>query len=330
VSRNEDYWQTDADGNPLPYLDSIEFRPVPDGPQRVTGVQTGNLTIMHTSAATSIVELRDSAEGGDIGLVESDSYGETGYWQLNTAIPPFDNKLAREAAWLAYDRETYNQIQNQGILTPSTGPFAPGNMGNLDDSGLPEFDLEAARAKVEEYETETGQSLEFAISSTNDPTTLAGAQLFQQMLEDAGMSVSIRSTDQAQLINEALAGDFQMNTWRNHPGGDPDTQYVWWKSGSPVNFGKITDTEIDRLLDEGRVSSDEAERTQIYEDLNRRFASELYNLWSDYTLWAIGTATNVHGVFGPNLPDETGQSGDIAVSPGLGTGHPLLGLYVSE
>ena len=28
--RNDSYWATDPDGNALPYLDSISFRPIPD------------------------------------------------------------------------------------------------------------------------------------------------------------------------------------------------------------------------------------------------------------------------------------------------------------
>lgn len=95
--------------------------------------------------------------------------------------------------------------------------------------------------------------------------------------------------------------------WRNHGGGDPDLQYVWWYSTSPVNFGKFNDPEIDRLLDEGRSEADPAKRIAIYKDLNRRFGSELHNLWAWYTLWATGYQNNVSGVAGVPLPDGGGM-----------------------
>ena len=45
--------------------------------------------------------------------------------------------------------------------------------------------------------------------------------------------MKIKPEEQAALINDAIGGKFQAVTWRNHPGGDPDTQYVWWYDGNP-------------------------------------------------------------------------------------------------
>ena len=44
------------------------------------------------------------------------------------------------------------------------------------------------------------------------------------------MSVEIITVDQSTQIDTAIAGDFEAIGWRNHPGGDPDKQYIWWKS----------------------------------------------------------------------------------------------------
>ncbi len=158
------------------------------------------------------------------------------------------------------------------------------------------------------------------LSNTDDPDTVQSGDLIQQQLEAAGITVSRRTTDQANLINTAIQGDFQMLQWRNHPGGDPDTQYVWWHSGLPTNFGRINDPEIDRLLEEGRAEPDPDARQQIYEDLNRRFAEEAYNLWTYYTIWSVPHAPTVNGVLGPALPDGSDPF------TGLATGHPVDGI----
>ena len=66
-----------------------------------------------------------------------------------------------------------------------------------------------------------------------------------------GVTVNLPApVDEAQIINLALAGKTDAFLWRNYPGSDPDTLYVWFHSGSPVNFNKINDPVIDKALGE--------------------------------------------------------------------------------
>lgn len=322
--KNEDYWAKDADGNQLPYLDSIEFRPIADGNARVNGILSGELDITHIGQATDIETVRDEAENSDLNVIESPEYGEVGYQMLNVSKAPFDNKVARQAVQAAVDMETYNQTINLGILTNANGPFAPGEVGYEKDTGWTGYDESKAKDLVAQYESETGGPLEFTLLSTPDPGTVKSVQLLQQMFIEAGMKVDLRQVEQATLIDEAIAGNFQMMDWRNHPGGNPDGQYDWWKGGSVVNFSKINDPELDRLLDAGRASADPAERQQIYGQVSERFASEVYNLWMQWTLWTVVSQGNVHGVFGPPLPNGAKPF------EGLATGHSVAGLWVEQ
>ncbi|MCZ7629587.1 MAG: ABC transporter substrate-binding protein [Microthrixaceae bacterium] len=88
ASRNEDYWRTDADGNHLPYLDSVEFRPFVDGDARVNALLSGQVQAMQTGGATEIVALEDAAEAGEISLETSGEYPDVSYGLLNVAKPP--------------------------------------------------------------------------------------------------------------------------------------------------------------------------------------------------------------------------------------------------
>ena len=54
-----------------------------------------------------------------------------------------------------------------------------------------------------------------------------------------------------------------------------------------------------------------------------QFASEVYNVWGSYTIWSISSAPNVHGLLGPTMS----IGGNF---PGLGTGHYVTGMWVSE
>jgi peptide/nickel transport system substrate-binding protein len=325
ATKNPNYWGKDADGNQLPYLDSIEFRPIIDGAQRVNLLQSGEIQAMHTSFATQIDTLRSL--GDDVNLIESDKFGEVGYYMLNAAEGKvFSNQTARLAAAHAIDRERINEVRGLGIPTVANGPFAPGNIGNLaeGENDFPEYDLDEAKRLVAEYESTTGNEFRIKLSNTTEPDTVATADMLEEMLTDAGIKVDRDQFEQAQLINNALAGNFDMIQWRNHPGGHPDLQYNWWATGSPVNFGRIADPELQSLLDQGRAATTPEEEATAYEDLNRLFAEKVYNIWQSYAIWAVGTSPEVQGILGPELPDGGKPF------PGLATGHPVSGMWFAR
>jgi peptide/nickel transport system substrate-binding protein len=323
AEKNPNYWAKDAEGNQLPYLDEVTYVPIVEVAQRVNALESGDINAMHTSDPSTISDLRGIADSGDISLTESTKFGEVTYIMLNSSTPPFDNIKARQALAYAFNFDDYNAVRGKGILTRATGPFAPGNVGNLDDTGLPSFDLDKAKELVQEYETETGQPLNFTYTTTQAASTVADAEFLKEQAEAAGMGVEIVTVDQSTQIDTAIQGDYEAIGWRNHPGGDPDEQYVWWNSTYPTNFGRIKDADIDNLLEEGRTTPDQDARVGIYEDLNRRFGEEVYNLWNYYTPWVVATANNVHGVLG-----EGPSSAEPF--PGLAVGNPVTYMWVQQ
>jgi peptide/nickel transport system substrate-binding protein len=71
VVRNEAYWATDADGDRLPYLDEIVFRPIVDTSQLVNAVESGRADLAHFHELSDASTLHDLRDQGRIGLVES-------------------------------------------------------------------------------------------------------------------------------------------------------------------------------------------------------------------------------------------------------------------
>lgn len=302
LEANPDYWQKG-----YPKVDELIFRPVSESQSRLNGLQSGELDIIQTSNSLSIVEMQDRANNGDIKLLATDDGAEVAYLMLNTAKPPFDSEDARQAIAWAGDAKEINEIRNKGLNTIANGPFPP-------DSPVydPEFvrghNLKKAKQFVKKWKAANpGETLSFEYATQPEPDTLAIAQLVKEQQAKAGIEVSIRTIDQATLINDVLAGNFQGAGFRNHPGGDPDTQYAWWHSGSPVNFGRINDPVIDQALEEGRVELDPDKRIEIYQRLNQQFFEKMYNLWSWYTYWAVGYQDDIGGVKGAPLPDKVGK-----------------------
>jgi peptide/nickel transport system substrate-binding protein len=170
---------------------------------------------------------------------------------------------------------------------------------------------------------EGGGSPSLILTVQADPTLLARGEIIQNQLSKIGIDVKIQTVDQATLVSDAIAGSYQAMTFRRHPGGEPDMQYIWWYGvENPINFARITDPEIDRLLDLGRSELDPQKRREYYEAVSRQFGKQVWNVWLNYTPWAVAMAQDVHGVLAVELPDGAGKP-----FTGLATGHPLVGMW---
>ena len=123
----------------------------------------------------------------------------------NATEPPFDNQTARSAIANALQIDLANEIQGKGIPEIANGPFAPGSLGYVEDTGCPGATSRRRGDLVEQYEAETGQPLKFKITATPEPDTRRRPSSRPRCFEEAGMEVSITSLDQSSLITAAIA-----------------------------------------------------------------------------------------------------------------------------
>lgn len=324
LERNPDYWLKDANGNQLPYLDRIEYRPVVQASSRINGVLSGNLDMTSAISPQDYQTVEDSEADGTLNNTRSEVFAQPSFLQLNIAKAPFDNKNARLALITALDMDTFNDTVNLGIPKIANGPFAPGSTGYVEDTGYPTYDPDASKEYVAAYEAETGQQLKFSLIAPPDPEVIAAMALIQDMAKKVGVTVTLDQMEVAAMVSTAIAGNYEAMAFTNFPGGDPDENRVWWYGGSPVNLSRFNDPQINELLDEGRATSDKEARQRIYGDINRRFGSEGYMVWLNWSMSNIVTSSDVHGVFGPRLPN-----GDDP-SKALVTGHSMAGVWRDE
>jgi len=327
VKKNPNYWLSDKDGTKLPYLDEITFVPQPNPDQRSNGYESGQFTVMHTNSA---IQLDRLGKKSDTTIVrEQPGRREVSYGLILVGEQsPLSNRNARLAINHAVDIEKINEITNLGKNTVARGPFDEDVLGYTEDTGQPEYDVDAAKKAAAAYKADTGKDLSIRIAFTADPEVRQIVELIVQDLRAVGIEATPVETDQGQLVNDALAKKFDLFWWRNHWGTDPDTQWLWWYSGSLPNFNQINDPEIDGYFEQGRVSTDPSEREKIYTDLNKRMGSQAYNLWGWYADWAVISTAQVKGITGPALPDANGAPSDVRPYPIFAGWHLLSGTWV--
>lgn len=312
VKRNPDYWQKDADGNQLPYLDGMEFRVIEDSETASQALQSGDIDMFSTSAAAVISEFRGMAD--QFPMTEQSSLTETNYILIDLDKPgPLQDARVRCALSKAVDRTELNDLTADGILQIANGLFSPGQEGYLEDNGFnTDQDIEGAKALLADYQAENPGDITVTYGTTVSNINAQVAELLQGYWSQIGVTTNIIQVPQDQFITKALFGDpeFFMFGWRNHAGVTIDNQYFWWHSsaaapdgGLALNFGRLRDPIVDKGLETARSATDEAARKTAAEEVNREMAKECDQIPFSWTLWGTPHAPKVQGLGGFLLPD---------------------------
>jgi len=319
VVRNEDYWMTDPQGEPYPYLDSIEFRVIEDSETAGEALQSGDIDIFSTSSALVISEFRELAD--EFPMTEQDQLTETNYLLIDLDKPgALQDQRVRCALSMAVDRQELIDLTADGILQVANGLFSPGQEGYLEDNGFDtERNVDDAAAMIEEYESETGEQVVVRYGTTVTQVNAQTAELLQGYWSEIGVDTQIAQVPQDEFITRALFGaeDFYIYGWRNHAGVTVDNQFFWWHSSAAppdgqlaLNFGRVRDDVVDQNLETARSATSEEERQAAAEEVNRRMAEQCYQIPVSWTLWGTPHAAKVQGLGEYVFPDgSTARNG---------------------
>ena len=150
------------------------------------------------------------------------------------AASPLLNVNCRRALADGIDSQRVAESAAPASCQLANGPFPPGSIGYLEDTGYPKYDLDKASAEMDTCLSELGtDSIEFTFNTTNDPFNVETNTLIISMWTEAfgdKVKATITPIEQGQYIGLALTGAFQAFGWRNHGGIDPDQQRLWWQT----------------------------------------------------------------------------------------------------
>ena len=307
ANRNPSYWRKDANGVQLPYVEAIDFMPIPDPQSAFDALRTGDVNLMTTSNQLIIKKLKSAAADGDIQYVQSTGETEETSVMLNTAKAPLDDIRVRTALAYATDQKAISAISGANPEDTAAGPFVPGTHW-ADDTGYPSFDLAKAKDLVAQVEAEKGP-ISFALQCLGNSETLQTCQGLAAMWGDAGIEVSIGGVDQAKLINDAVTGQYQATIWRQFGEPDPDGDEIWWNGANSkppiaLNMSRNSDPVLDAALYVGRTSADDSQRKLAYITVQRQLAKDVPYVWLSHVRWGLGAQNTVRGIDSATLPDN--------------------------
>jgi len=310
ANRNPSYWRAG-----MPYLDSITYKPIIDNQQRANSLSGGQIGSFHTDEPTVILQFRDDQS---VGYVDDSGSGigepDQNIVMLNLQAAPFTDIRVRQAMAMAVSPQQFSQIVDRGVNAPSDQPFVPGTPPYTPSPGYPAYNPSQARALVSQVQSSTGAPVKFTLGSTNSSSAVKAAEYLQNQFQAAGMQVQLAQFQQADLINNALAGKFQAYVWRQFAAVDPDINYLWWSPTEinpqfATNFARNADSQIETLLQTGRRSPDPQTRAQAYQQVAQQLNKDLPYIWNDRATWAIVADSRVQNWNNPTTPAGTKAQG---------------------
>ncbi|HSI67573.1 MAG TPA: glutathione ABC transporter substrate-binding protein [Planococcus sp. (in: firmicutes)] len=286
--KNEDYWGEGA------HVDSVSFRVVPDSQVRAADLETGNVHIIDPVQPNEVERINNSG----VASVLQTASSSLAYLGFNTEKEPFNDPLVRQAISLAIDREAIITGIYDDFGIPAIGPLAPGIFGYTEDIDAVEFNMDEARALLEEAGMEEGFST--SIWTNDNPQRQSIAVLVQEALAELNIEVSIEVMEFGTYLDQTAAGEHDMFVlgWSN-PTGDADYgMYALFHSsqkGNPGNRSFYENPEVDALLDEGRREADPAVREEIYAEVAQLLTDDAPMAFLLHTEYLNGISDDVTG-----------------------------------
>jgi len=302
--KNDRYWRKGPTGAPLPYLDAVEFRVLPDGSSRRTALTAGDIDAMDVLTPNELLTQTTAARNGGVQLLTAkDSEVDETVLALNTAKEPFDDPLARQVLAYGIDQEKLSNTAYQGAFPGAWGMFEPGSPYYLsrDQIGYPKPDVAKAKQLADDYRARHGKGLAFTVLIPPDPEYLAIAQQVQAEASEFGVAIELQAIEQSTMVTRVIAtGDYQAAGFVLWTSPTPDQAYVMIASkanpaGLSLNYTRLDDPEITAAMDEFRGAAEPAQRVAAMAEVQKRLARDNQMIFLVHTRGAWVYANRVHG-----------------------------------
>jgi peptide/nickel transport system substrate-binding protein len=291
-----DYWNKDN-----VFIDRVVFLPIVDPTVRLANLKSGGLDLIERVLATDIKDVRS-----DKRLVLSTA-PELGYLGLTINVANDKTKGAlsqsekvRQALDLSIDREALNQVVFNGEFTAGNQWIPPEHPYYQKAFPVRPRDIEKAKALLKQSGVALPVTIDYMIPKGAEYEAVA--QVVQSMAAEAGFDIKIRVVEFATTFKQAQAGEFQVFQINWSGRIDPDgNSYVFLHTKAPQNDGGYSSPEADKLMEEGRLAADPAQRKAIYEKMTKVVLDDEPIIYLFHRKLLIAHTTKVEGY--KQMPD---------------------------
>lgn len=282
-------------------IDTVRVQTSAEATTRVLALQRGDAMATDSYLGSDQVERLSRSKGVHVALDES---MRTMLITLNNQKPPIDNANFRKCLSHAFNYDGFitGIVKNLAVRNP--GPTPRNLWGTPADLKGYTYDLKLAKEFCDKAKAEGApidREIEIHAMSQFDQASQV-AQLLQSDMRKIGVSLKVVPVNFFTIVSTLGKPETSPDMWvrwsstyfvdpENWIGQTYDSQF--WGSTKGSNWYK--NPKVDELLRAARVSNNQAERKNLYEDATRIVVDEAADLWIYNTIQPRGLSDRLEG-----------------------------------
>ncbi len=267
VKRRNDYWQKGADGQPLPYMDGIQFNDMgAEMAPQIAALKAGEIDMIDLADGGGPEAFNALKDDANVTVLPSATAG-TQVLRMRVDMKPWDDNRVRMAMKLCQHREKILGLAyfGQGLQGHDfhVCPLHP----EYCEKPVPKYDPQRAKQLLKEAGYPKGLDVNLAFG-TGWPEIVRYAEILKQDAAAAGFRINLNTMPNDQFWGKWTEVDFGVTPWYHRPLGTMvlNLAYIADAEGKPVpwNETRWVDDEFSKLLTQANGTLDVDERRKIF------------------------------------------------------------------
>lgn len=269
----------------VPYLDAVTFRIIPDPNTRFAALQSGDIDLI--GVALPPEQFMQLEGNPDLKGTEGSATTEITV-ALNNTRPPLDDPKVRQAITHAIDKDTIVNGAFFGLGTVIGTHMSPSEPYYIDLEPYP-YDPEKAKQLLAEAGYPDGFELQFELPEPYNIERRTGEVIAQQLAQ-VGIETNLSVVEWGTWVQRIfLGGDYDM-TIIGH--SEPRDINVY---GNPDYYYHYDNPEVRDLLAQIEATPDEAQQTELFQDIAETIADDAVNVWVFSPPYLVAARQDVYG-----------------------------------
>jgi oligopeptide transport system substrate-binding protein len=303
--RNENYFEKDAAGNRLPYLDAVQTTFFNNKATEFLMFRQGKLDFINDIDASFKDEILSKT-----GQLKKDWIGKirlTKHSYLNTEYlgilvdstksvvkgSPLTNKKVRQALNYGFDRAKMMMYLRNSIGTPAYSGFVPRGLPSFDSTSVKGYSYQPAKARqlLKEAGYPDGRNMPviklYTISVYSEL-----ASFIAKELEAIGITIQVEVVQKGLLLEQTAKSQapFFRGSWiADYPDAENYLSVFYSRNPAPPNYTRYNNPRYDKLYEQALSLTSDSARNELYREMDRMIIDDapIIPLWYDEVIHLV-------------------------------------------